>query len=44
MTYNDREALQNRMYFCEDCFRRLHYDQAGRVLFSDFRVFPYLEA
>jgi hypothetical protein len=40
VTFYDKEALCNQMSFCEDCYRRLHYDEKGKTLYKDFLVFP----
>lgn len=41
VTYNDRMATEDPFFYCEHCYRPLHYDYEGRVLYSDFEVFPY---
>jgi hypothetical protein len=40
--FYDKEALENPSDLCEDCYRRLHYDQDGTSLFNDYLVFPGL--
>merc|ERR1712170_53485 len=40
ITFYDKEALFNKMIFCEDCYRRLHYDKNGKTLYKDYLVFP----
>jgi len=42
VTYYDKEALHNKMRFCEDCYRRLHYDEDGKSLYNDYFVYPYI--
>ncbi|KAH7816924.1 putative snRNA-activating protein complex subunit 3-like protein [Monocercomonoides exilis] len=41
VTYQDRMATEDPFFFCEHCYRPLHYDFEGRVLYNDFEVFPY---
>eukprot|EP00771_Trimastix_marina_P004157 gnl/Trimastix_PCT/898.p1 GENE.gnl/Trimastix_PCT/898~~gnl/Trimastix_PCT/898.p1 ORF type:complete len:351 (-),score=112.88 gnl/Trimastix_PCT/898:17-1069(-) len=41
VTYGDRMATEDPFFYCEHCYRPLHYDAAGRILYSDFEVFPY---
>merc|ERR1712039_3021 len=42
ITFYDKEALENPMLFCEDCYRCLHYDEHEKLLYNDYLVFPYL--
>lgn len=41
ITVNDRLAPENPCSFCENCYISLHYDGSGRVLYNDYRVYPY---
>lgn len=41
ITVNDRLAPENPCSFCDACYRGLHYDLQGRLVYSDFRVYRY---
>ena len=41
ITVNDRLAPENPCSFCETCYTALHYDGSGRLLYNDYRVYPY---
>lgn len=41
ITVNDRLAPENPCSFCQACYEALHYDEQGRLLYNDFRVYPY---
>lgn len=41
VTYDDQVASSSPFFWCADCFRALHYDENGKALFTDFKVFPY---
>ncbi|KAL4449459.1 hypothetical protein ABPG77_007103 [Micractinium sp. CCAP 211/92] len=43
VTYDDRAAPHTPFFWCEDCFRLMHYDEQGSALYTDFRVFPYVQ-
>lgn len=42
VVYDDRLASENPTFYCQHCYHLLHYDNAGRLLYNDFKVFPYL--
>merc|ERR1711964_125473 len=42
VTYNDKEAICNPMFFCEDCYERIHFAE-GKPIYNDFLVFPCIE-
>lgn len=41
ITVNDRLAPENPCSFCDACYRALHYDLHGKLVYHDFRVYPY---
>lgn len=41
VTYEDRVATSSPFFWCDACFRELHYNARGRARFTDFKVFPY---
>jgi hypothetical protein len=41
VTYDDRSAPHSPSLWCDGCFNLAHYDDAGHVKYTDFRVFPY---
>jgi len=41
VTNGDKLAPASPALFCEDCYRLLHYDQGGILLYDDFTVFEY---
>uniref|UniRef100_A0A1D1ZPJ3 snRNA-activating protein complex subunit 3 n=1 Tax=Auxenochlorella protothecoides TaxID=3075 RepID=A0A1D1ZPJ3_AUXPR len=41
VTYDDRYAPASPFFWCQGCFRAMHYDASGTALYTDFRVFPY---
>lgn len=40
VTRNDDLATRSPCYFCEDCFKKLHYSQDGKKV-CDFEAYPY---
>lgn len=42
MTLNDELAFEDPGFFCEKCYRYLHYAPDGRKL-SSFEAYPYIE-
>ena len=44
VTYGDRLAATSPAFFCLICYGPLHYDAAGRLLRSDYSLFPYSAA
>lgn len=40
VTYNDSLAPESPCYFCEDCFRKLHYSKDGKKI-CNFQAYPY---
>ena len=41
VVFGDRLADESPMYLCQRCHHHLHYDHQGKLLYSDFEVFPY---
>jgi len=42
VTYCDKFSAENPTFWCERCYHSFHYGSDGQLLYSDFRVFPYL--
>jgi hypothetical protein len=42
VTYDDRSAPHTPFFWCDECFRLMHYDAQGRALYTDYKVFPYV--
>lgn len=40
VTRNDEFATENPCYFCEDCFRKLHYSPDGKKV-CNFEAYPF---
>ena len=41
VTVNDRLAPDNPCWYCDTCYRLLHYDRDGRLIYGGYRVYPY---
>lgn len=41
VTIDDKLAPENPCFFCEQCYKPLHYKQDGTLLYNDFKVFRY---
>jgi hypothetical protein len=41
VTYGDKLANENPFFFCEECYRPLHYSFQGNLLYNDFQVYSY---
>lgn len=41
VVYGDKRAPQNPFLFCDSCFKLLHYDEEGALLYDDFKTFQY---
>ncbi|KAK2954198.1 putative snRNA-activating protein complex subunit 3 [Blattamonas nauphoetae] len=41
VTYSDRMATDDPYFYCDHCYRPLHYTSDNRLLFTDFETFPY---
>jgi len=41
VTFNDPFGEGNPTFFCDQCYRPLHYDISGKLLYRDFEVYPY---
>lgn len=41
VTYNDNHTPHSPFFWCEECFRLLHYDANGQLIYKGFLVFPY---
>lgn len=44
LTYNSPVSPEDPCFFCETCFRMLHYDSSGQRTVADFRAFKYPSA
>lgn len=42
VTYNDRNAPTNPAFWCEDCYRQMHYDSEGNACYQDYSAFSYM--
>lgn len=42
ITYEDVRTPHSPFYWCEECFDKMHYSSKGNLLYSDFKVFPYI--
>lgn len=40
-TYSDKLSSENPFYWCEECYIPLHYSIDGKLLYNDFKVFPF---
>ncbi|XP_022333069.1 snRNA-activating protein complex subunit 3-like [Crassostrea virginica] len=43
MTYNSEHSPENPSFFCEQCFRSLHYDELGNKL-GNFQAFRFFDS
>lgn len=41
VTYGDKLADEHPTFFCEECYRSLHYSEKGELLYNDFQVYAY---
>jgi snRNA-activating protein complex subunit 3 len=41
VTYNDKHTADEPSFFCDACYRQFHYDETGRLLYSDYEVYRY---
>lgn len=41
MTFGDQLTPENPCMFCEHCYQQAHYDQYGKLIYDNFKVFPY---
>lgn len=41
LTWDDKNTPHNPFYWCRECFNMMHYGDDGRVLYTDYKVFPY---
>jgi len=41
VTYGDKLASENPFFYCEECYRPLHYSYEGNLLYNDFQVYSY---
>lgn len=41
VTWEDQLADESPMFFCEDCFKALHYNKNLQLTYDSFRVFSY---
>jgi len=44
VTYGDRLTTQNPFFFCNKCYYKLHYDESGNLLSTNYRVFDYVHS
>lgn len=42
VTYEDKKAPHTPFFWCNECFRLMHYDAQGHAKYTDYKVFPYL--
>ena len=42
VTHNDRNAPTNPAFWCEDCYRQMHYDAEGNACYQDYSAFSYM--
>ena len=42
VTYNDEHTQGNPSFQCEECYKALHYDKGGNLIYSTFKVFDYV--
>lgn len=42
MTYDDEHAQESPSFQCEDCYRALHYDKQGNLIYNTYKVFDYI--
>ena len=43
ITHRDRAAPHTPFVWCEACYKDMHFDGEGNVLYDDFEVYPYIE-
>ncbi|GAM21055.1 hypothetical protein SAMD00019534_042300 [Acytostelium subglobosum LB1] len=41
VTIADKLMDESPYFFCDECYRTLHYSKEGRLLYNDFQVYPY---
>ena len=41
MTYGDKLANENPFFYCEECYRPLHYSADSQLLYDDYQVYEY---
>ncbi len=41
VTYDDPQTPHTPYFWCEECFKMMHYDAAGLATYTNYRVFPY---
>ena len=41
VTQGDRSAPHTPYFWCKECFGQMHYDEEGKALYTDYKVFPY---
>lgn len=41
VTYDDKLSSENPFFYCEQCYRPLHYSLNNELLYDDFRVYSY---
>ena len=42
VTYDDIHAPENPCFWCNSCYQKVHYDEAGKLLYDSFKQFQYL--
>ena len=42
VTHNDRNAPSNPAFWCEDCYRQMHYSEEGYAYYTDYTAFYYM--
>lgn len=41
VTRGDRMGPENPCFYCDQCYKPLHYKVDGTLQYTDFQVFPY---
>jgi len=41
VTYGDKLANENPFFYCEECYRTMHYTPDNKLIYDDFSVFEY---
>lgn len=42
VTHNDKNAPTNPAFWCDDCYRQMHYDEGGHACYKDYKAFCYM--
>jgi snRNA-activating protein complex subunit 3 len=41
VTYEDKHAPSDPCFWCEQCFRRMHFDEGGSKTYDGWKAYPY---